>query len=287
MSLGTSPITIKNKSQITIPGPLALEFNGLDDFANLTSKSFVDRCATGSASLYNGPGSVLTTSIKGGNSFMFPDNAYSGDLAPGASLTFTPTWASATAPSTGTLAPVRAGISKGASPASVTLTGTPTNVPGPGTITVYGPPTTPFIVTNSIQTQAKNWISATSASSSFDQFGTTTLTYTLNAKALMNDSIDASEITFVDVTTSNPSDEVDVIITLNLRVADTINITIAPSNQLEPGQRATVYRRSQLQAGGRHGRRWHISGHGSHDAQRRYEPGINHCSDQRKREQQL
>jgi hypothetical protein len=227
---GTIPISIKNTSQTTIPGPLALEFAGLGDSTNLTSKSFVDRCASGAAA------GVAQT---GGNSFMYPDNGYQGDLAPGASLTFTPTWAG-TVPSTVDLMLVRAGLSKGASPFAVVLQGTPANVPGPGNITIYGPPNTPFSVTNTIETQTKNWLSVTSASSAFNRFGIATLTYTLNAAALLKDTIDASEIAFVAVTTSNPRDEVDVVVSLNLRVADTISVTFAPSNQLTILQPITV-----------------------------------------------
>ena len=229
---GVSPITITNTSQSTIPGPLALEFAKLGDSDNLTSKSFVDRCANNTASTANG-------SQFGGSSFMYPDNSYSGGLAPGASLTFTPSWLSGP-PGTVDLMLVRAGFSKGASPAAVVLTGTPTNVPGPGTISVYGPPNTPFSIANSVQTKTKNWISVTSASGSFDQFGVATLTYTLNAAALSKDAIDASEITFVAVTTSDLKDEVGVVITLNLRVSDTINVKIAPSNQLQTGQQAII-----------------------------------------------
>ena len=230
VSGSTSPIIVTNTSQTTIPGPLALKFSGMGDSVNLTSKSFVDRCSSAAS------GANIDT---GGSSFMYPNDGYAGDLAPGASVKFTPIYAGS-APSTVNLKLVRTGLTKGASPASVDLTGTPANVPAPGRITVYGPPNTPFAITNTIETATANWVAVTSSANSFDQFGIATLTYTLNAAALLNDLIDATEIAFVKVTTANANDEVDVIISLHLRVANTITTVLAPSNQLQPNQQLTV-----------------------------------------------
>jgi len=230
VSGSTSPIIVTNTSQTTIPGPLALKFSGMGDSVNLTSKSFVDRCSSAAS------GANIDT---GGSSFMYPNDGYAGDLAPGASVKFTPIYAGS-APSTVNLKLVRTGLTKGASPFSVDLIGTPKNVPPPGTVTIYGPPGTPFAINTTIETATANWVAVTASANRFDQFGIATLTYTLNAPALLNDLIDATEIAFVNVTTANANDEVDVVISLHLRVADTIATTITPSNQIQPNQPAVV-----------------------------------------------
>ena len=216
-----NPITITNTSKTTIPGPIALEFEGLDAQGgiDLTSKSFVDRCAAG------------------GNSFMYPDNGSTGSLAPGKSLTFTPVYSAPAAPSYHL---VRAGLSKGASPMTLTLVGTPHNPPPPGTITIYGPPNVAFQAVNSIQTATKDWLAVTPANGAFDRFGTATLTYTPNRASLLNDTIDATEISLVTVVTNNPLDEIDLNISLHLRVADNITLTLSPSKQVTAGTASTV-----------------------------------------------
>jgi len=215
-----NPITITNTSSVTIPGPLALEFDGLDyqNSIDLISKSFVDRCAVG------------------GSSYQYSDDKNLGSLAPGKSLTFTPVYSATAVPSYHL---VRAGLSKGASTFAVNLIGTPKAPPPAGHVTIYGPPNVAFTAVNTILTATKNWIAVT-PSGTFDQFGVATLTYTPNAAALLNDTANATEITNVTVVTNNPQDILSISITLEMRVADLVLLTPAPHNQITAGTKSVV-----------------------------------------------
>ena len=184
-SLGTftrlsgAPITITNSSQTTIPGPLALKFG--NPMQNLSNKNFVDSCAANQ------------------DSYLYPDGNNSGDLLPGASLTFTPQFDGSYGTYVASLTMVRVGKTRGSDPAKVDLTGTLTNLPPDGTVTVYGPPGASFTATPSIQS-ALNWVSITSPSSQFDQFGMAVFHYTLNRPVLAADRANATESALLKVT---------------------------------------------------------------------------------------
>jgi cytolysin (calcineurin-like family phosphatase) len=210
-----APITITNTSQATIPGPLALEFITPDN--DITNKSFVDRCSTG------------------GNVYMYPDGNNSGDLAPGASVTFTPV-TGAPGYFTTTLALVRVAKARGADPARVDLTGTQSNLPADGTITIYGPPNQAFTATSSIESSTQNWISISSPSSKFDQLGMAVFHYVLNRPVLAADRLNATEAALLKVTSGNPIVETDVWVTLHLRTADSFTLTSSWFPEVPLGQ---------------------------------------------------
>ena len=212
-----APITITNSSQTTIPGPLALEL--LNPTQNLSNKSFVDSCASNS------------------NAYMYSDSNNSGDLAPGASLTFTPKFEGATGSYYVALALVRVGKVNGSDPAKVDLTGTRTSLPADGTITIYGPPGAAFTASPSIQSSTPNWVSINSLSSSkFDQFGMAVFRYTLNRPVLAADQLNATEAALLKVTSGNPVAETDVWVTLHLRTADSFTLSSSWFPEVPLGQ---------------------------------------------------
>jgi len=212
-------IRIVNSSDKPIPGPLALEFVGLaGDSIDLTNKAFVDRCA------------------EGGNSFMIPDNGPVVSLAPGASLGFTPALSRAVNPAGLAVKLVHYAPAKGAVPAAVNLVRTAQALPPNGSIALYGPPNTPFTVTNTIASGTRNWVAVTARENAFDPFGMATLDYRLNARALA-DSASGAEVANVKVIpASGERDEVDVAVTLNQLAADSINnIKLTPGTQFNAG----------------------------------------------------
>jgi hypothetical protein len=214
-------LTITNTSQITIPGPVALRLTFSKDQSNppnLINKNFVDYCTNGS-------------------SYMYPDSGSTGDLAAAASLTFTPKFDGIS-----NLyydvdsALVRVGKTSGSDPAKVDLTGTPSNLPADGTITVFGPPNTAFTATPSVQSSTANWVSITSNSSQFDQFGMATFRYVLNRGVLANDRNNATEMALLKVTSGVPTVETDVWVTLHLRTADSFTLTSSWFPEVPLGQ---------------------------------------------------
>jgi hypothetical protein len=208
-------IIVTNTSRTTIPGPLALEFQS--PTRNLNSKSFVASCASDS------------------NAYMYPDGNNSGDLAPGASLTFTPLLQGGLSYFVD-LALVRVGKVRGSDPAKVDLTGTPASLPADGTITVYGPPNQSFTATPSIQSSTASWVSINSASSKFDQFGMAVFHYALNHSVLASDRNNATEIALLKVTSGDPVAETDVWVTLHLRTADNFTLTSSWFPEVPLGQ---------------------------------------------------